>query len=310
LLRKVNWTFTVWAAQAGRMMLTGLYVPLITPFDTAGAVALDALEALVHQVLDAGAAGVVALGTTAEPAALSGPEQRAVVKVTARVCQERSAELLVGANTPEALQALRDQPEVVAALSVVPAFMRPGEAGVLAYFTHLAAASPVPLVVYHIPYRTGQQLSADAVRRLADLPGVVGVKYAVGGIDADTVALLADLPSGFAVLGGGDAFISPLLALGAHGGILASAHVATAEFVRLVDAWHASGVARARALGHRLAALSTALFAEPNPAVVKAVLHAQGRIPTASVRLPLMPARPDTTHAALRHVEGLVTAAP
>lgn len=291
------------------MRLTGLYVPLITPFDTAGAVALDALEALVHQVLDAGATGVVALGTTAEPAALSGPEQRAVVDVAARVCQERSAELLVGANTPEALQALRDRPEVGAALSLVPPFTRPGEAGVLAHFTHLAAASPVPLVVYHIPYRTGQHLSTDALRRLADLPGVVGVKYAVGGIDADTVALLADLPPGFAVLGGDDTFISPLLALGAHGGILASAHVATAEFVQLVDAWRAGNVAQSRTLGHRLAALSTALFAEPNPAVVKSVLNAQGRIPTAAVRLPLLPAGPDTTHAALRHVDGLVGAA-
>ena len=82
------------------MTLTGLYVPLITPFDDAGAVALDALEALAHQVLDAGATGVVALGTTAEPAALSGPEQRAVVDVAARVCGERDArELLVGAAT-------------------------------------------------------------------------------------------------------------------------------------------------------------------------------------------------------------------
>jgi 4-hydroxy-tetrahydrodipicolinate synthase len=287
------------------MKLTGVYVPLITPFDSAGAVALDVLEALVHQVLDAGAAGVVALGTTAEPAALTGPEQRAVVDVAGRVCRERGAQLLVGAGTPEALHALRSRSEVVAALSLVPPFTRPGEAGVLAHFTALAAASPVPLVVYHVPYRTGQHLSADALRRLADLPGVVGVKYAVGGIDADTVALLADLPAGFAVLGGDDAFISPLLALGAHGGILASAHVATAQFVELADAWRTGDVARARALGHRLAVLSTALFAEPNPTVVKAVLHTHGRIPTAAVRLPLLPAHPDTTQTALLHIDAL-----
>jgi 4-hydroxy-tetrahydrodipicolinate synthase len=251
---------------------------------------------------------VVALGTTGEPAALSGQEQRAIVDVAARVCQERSAELLVGANTVQALQALRERPQVVAALSLVPAFTRPGEAGVLDHFTHLAAASPVPLVVYHIPYRTGQYLSADALRRLADLPGVVGVKYAVGGIDADTVAFLADLPPGFAVLGGDDTFISPLLALGAHGAILASAHVATAQYVQLVDTWRTGNLAQARTLGHRLAALSTALFAEPNPAVVKSVLHAHSRIPTPAVRLPLLPAGPDTTHTALRHVDRLVNA--
>jgi 4-hydroxy-tetrahydrodipicolinate synthase len=286
--------------------LTGLYVPLITPFDAAGAVALDALEALTHQILDAGAAGVVALGTTGEPATLSGPEQRAVVDVAARVCRERAAQLLVGAATPQAFEALRDRPEVVAALSVVPPFARPGEAGVLAYFSHLAAVSPVPLVIYHVPYRTGQYLSAEALRRLAALPGVVGVKYAVGGIDEDTVALMADLPAGLAVLGGDDAFISPLLALGAHGAILSSAHVATTQFVELVDAWRDGDVVRARALGHRLAILSSALFAEPNPSVVKAVLHAHGTIPTATVRLPLLPARPDTTQAGLRHADALL----
>ncbi|MER5643699.1 dihydrodipicolinate synthase family protein [Streptosporangium sp. NPDC002524] len=282
------------------MTLTGLYVPLITPFDDAGAVALDALEALAHRIVDDGATGLVALGTTAEPGALSGPERRAVVDLAARVCAERGARLLVGAATPPELDALRDRPEVTAALSLVPPFTRPGEAGVLAHFRRLAAG-PVPLVVYHVPYRTGQCLSADAVRRLAALPGVVGVKYAVGGIDDDTVALMADLPDGFAVLGGDDVFVSPLLALGAHGAVLASAHVATARFAELVEAWRTGDVARARPLGHRLAALSAALFAEPNPAVVKAVLHARGVIPTAAVRPPLLPARPDTTRAALRH---------
>ena len=285
------------------MTLTGLYVPLITPFDARGAVALDALEALAHQVLDAGATGLVALGTTAEPASLDDRERRDVIDVTARVCRDRSAHLVVGAGSPDALRALRDRPEVMAALSLVPPFTRPGEAGVLAHFEHLAAASPVPLVVYHVPYRTGQRLSADALRRLPGLPGVVGVKYAVGGIDADTIALLADPPAGFAVLGGDDAFISPLLALGAHGGILASAHVATAEFVELIEAWRGGDTVRARALGHRLATLSAALFAEPNPTVVKAVLHSQGRIPSASVRLPLLAAGPHATRAALRYVD-------
>jgi 4-hydroxy-tetrahydrodipicolinate synthase len=291
------------------MTLTGLYVPLITPFDAVGAVAVDALEALAHRILDGGATGLVALGTTGEPGALSAAEQRDVVDLAARVCRERGAQLLVGAATPEALAALRDRPEVVAALSVVPPFTRPGEAGVLAHFGRLAAASPVPLVIYHVPYRTGQVLSADALRRLAALPGVAGVKYAVGGIDDDTVALMADPPAGFAVLGGDDAFVSPLLALGAQGAILASAHLATARFAELVDAWRSGDATRARPLGHRLATLSRALFAEPNPTVVKAVLHAHGAIPTAAVRLPLVPAHPDTTRTALRHADALLGAA-
>ncbi|MFR9777065.1 dihydrodipicolinate synthase family protein [Micromonospora sp. MS34] len=284
------------------MTLHGLYVPLITPFDERGGVARDGLAALAHEVLDAGAAGLVALGTTAEPHALGERERRAVLDVVAGVCRERRAALLVGAHTAEALRELGDD-EAMAALCLVPPFLRPGEEAVLAHFARLAEASPVPLVVYHVPYRTGQELSAEALRRLAELPGVAGIKHAVGGIDADTIALLADVPPGFAVLGGDDAYVSPLLALGAHGGILASAHVATADYAALVAAWRAGEVARARPLGHRLATLSRALFAEPNPAVIKAVLHARGRIPTPAVRPPLLPATPAATARALRYAD-------
>ncbi|MFE2750759.1 dihydrodipicolinate synthase family protein [Actinosynnema sp. NPDC059335] len=288
------------------MTLTGLFLPLITPFDRSGAVALDALDALAHQALDDGARGLVALGTTAEPSSLTPDEQRAVLGVVTRVCRERHAPLVVGANTPEALRALAGHPEVVASLTTVPSFVRPGEEGALAHLARLAAGSPVPLVVYDIPYRTGQYLSAGALRRLADVPGVVGLKYAAGGINADTVDLFADLPPGLAVLGGDDAFVSPLLALGAHGGILASAHVATDGFARLIDAWHAGDVTTARALGGRLSTLSAALFAEPNPTVIKAVLHRLGRIPTPDVRLPLLPAGPGSTSAALSAIEPLL----
>ena len=215
------------------MTLTGLYVPLITPFDQRGAVALDVLEVLAHQVLDTGATGLVALGTTGEPATLTPAEQRSVMDVAARVCRERHAPLLAGAHTAEDLRALGAlaggdrRPQRGA--TVHP----PGEAGVLAYFTRLVSGSPVPVVVYDVPHRTGQYLSAGTLRRLAGVPGVAGLKYAPGGINGDTVALLAARPRGLAILGGDDVFISPLLALGADGGILASAHVATAEFARL-----------------------------------------------------------------------------
>ncbi len=280
------------------MTFTGVYVPLITPFDATGAVALGALQDLARGVLTAGAAGLVALGTTGEPAALSEAERRAVVDVVARVCREHDAALVVGANSAEAVAALRDGPRVSAALSLVPPFLRPGEAGVVAYFEAVAAASPVPVIVYHVPYRTGQPLSAATVRRLAAIPGVAGVKLAAGGVDAATVELLADPPAGFAVLAGDDAFVSPLLALGAHGAILASAHLATERFAELVRAWQAGDTVRARAVGHRLTGLALALFAEPNPTVIKGVLHAQGRIPTAAVRLPLLPAGAGSVEAA------------
>ncbi|MFD8983600.1 dihydrodipicolinate synthase family protein [Streptomyces sp. NPDC059564] len=295
-------------AAAGTVTLDGIHVPLVTPFDRAGDIAADALEALAHGVLDAGAAGIVALGTTAETATLEEAERDLVTEVCARVCRERGALLTVGAGasgtraSEASLARLARWPEAGAALVTVPSFVRPAAAGVLAHFARLAEVSPVPLVVYHIPYRTGQPLDAAALRAIGSLAGVAGVKYAAGGIDQETVALLGGLPEGFAVLAGDDAYLSPLLALGASGGILASAHLATERFVELAAAWRAGAVPRARSLGHALARLSATAFAEPNPSVVKGVLHAQGRIPTPDVRLPLLPASPESVAATLKEL--------
>ena len=285
--------------------LRGLFIPLITPFTADGDLAADALERLAHAVLDAGAAGLVALGTTGEPAALSTAERHAVLDICAAVCRDRSAILIAGAgsnDTASTVRALRDLaawPEVSAALTVVPYYTRPTEDGVIAHFTRLAADSPVPVLVYNVPYRTGTYLSGQVLRELARIPGIAGIKHAVGSIDQDTLTLMADLPEGFAVLAGDDAFASPLLALGAAGGILASAQLRTGEFAELIAAWRSGKAARARELGHRLVPLSAALFAEPNPVVIKGVLHAQGKIPSPAVRLPLLPARDDSVQAVL-----------
>jgi 4-hydroxy-tetrahydrodipicolinate synthase len=273
--------------EAFGMELHGIFVPLITPFGLDGDVALDVLERLAHEVLDDGAAGLVALGTTGEPGSLTAAEQEAVVDVAARVARERGVPLIVGAR-PD----LAARPGVTAALSLVPPFVRPGEAGVVAHFE--ALAGDVPLVIYHVPYRTGQELSISAIRRLAAIPGVAGMKYATG-----TVEVIDGLPDGFSLLGGDDPLISPMLAIGAHGGILASAHVATRSFADMAAAWRDGDVSRARRLGGRLAELSRALFAEPNPTVIKGVLSSQGKIPTASVRLPLLPATRESVAAAL-----------
>jgi 4-hydroxy-tetrahydrodipicolinate synthase len=285
--------------------LHGLYVPLITPFTEEGDLAADALVKLAHAVIDDGAAGLVALGTTGESPALTAAERRAVLDICARVCRERGATLIAGAgsnDTASTARALRDLaawPEVAAALTVVPYYTRPSQDGVIAHFARVAADSPVPVLVYNIPYRTGTSLSTETLRELAAIPGIAGVKHAAGGIDQGTVMLMADLPEDFAVLAGDDVFASPLLALGATGGILASALVRTRDNADFVAAWRAGEAARGRELGNRLAALAAALFAEPNPCVIKGVLHAQGKIPSPAVRLPLLPARDDTVHAAL-----------
>ncbi|MFF4648889.1 dihydrodipicolinate synthase family protein [Streptomyces sp. NPDC001380] len=290
--------------------LQGIHLPLVTPFTAGGRVAEDALEGLAHAVLDAGADGIVALGTTAEAATLDAGERAAVVDVCARVCREHGAPLTVGVGGSDtraagrALAGLARRPEATAALVPVPAFTRPSPAGVLAHFSRLAEESPLPLVVHHIPYRTGQDLDASALRALGRIPGVRGVKLATRAVDRDAVDLLGDLPPDFAVLAGDDLYLSPLLALGAAGGILASAHLATGRFVELAAAWRRDDPARARDLGHALARPSAAVFREPNPTVVKGVLHAQGRIPTPDVRLPLLPARRDSVERVLEQLAG------
>jgi len=305
------------AGQAGSMTsaaadsLRGIFVPLITPFDADGRVAAGPLEALAHEVLDAGAAGIVALGTTAESATLDRDEKHAVLDVCAAVCGARGAALIVGAGSSDTaasatvLAALAHWPQITGALVPVPSYTRPGEAGVLAHFTYLAGRSPVPLVIYHIPYRTAQPLGAAVLREIGALPNVAGVKLAVGAVDAVAVDLLGDPPPGFAIMAGDDVFLSPLLALGAAGGILASAHLATGQFAALAAAWRGGDLGTARRLGPALARLSAAAFAEPNPSVIKAALHAQGRIPTPGVRLPLLPAAPASAEALLARVAGL-----
>ena len=288
--------------------LTGLFIPLITPFTASGELAADALERLAHRVLDDGATGIVALGTTAEAATLTDDERSTVLAICSRVCRERAAPLVAGAGTNDtarsaaALAGLAGYPEVRAALVVVPYYVRPGEAGVLEHFRALATGSPVPLIIYNIPYRTGQTLSWRNMAKLAELARIAGVKHAAGSIDQDTIAMMAGRPAGFSVLGGDDPYISPLLALGADGGILASAHVRTSDFARLVSLWRDGQAGEARQLGHRLAPVSQALFAEPNPVVIKSVLHRLGQIPSPAVRLPLLPASPDSADAALRAV--------
>src|SRR5690606_14780232 len=146
----------VWGRLLG-MTITGLYVPLITPFDRVGGVALDSLAALAHTVLDGGATGLVALGTTAEPSTLTEAERRSVLHTITEVCAQRNAPMIVGANSAAELARL-DATPIVAALTLVPPFLRPGEDGVLAHFSALAGASPVPVLAYHVPYRTGQDL--------------------------------------------------------------------------------------------------------------------------------------------------------
>lgn len=254
-----------------------LYVPVITPFDATGAVDLGCLRSLAAGLLRDGADGLVALGTTAEPHALSPAERAAILDVLSSL----GAPLVVCTADPAELTT------ATAALCLVPPFVRAGEDAAVAHFERLAGSLPVPVIVYHVPHRTGQPLSLDALLRIAAIPNVQAFKYAAG-LDDTAVRLLA---SGATVYAGEDVLLAPMLTLGAAGAILASAHVATGAYAALTRG-DLSGA-------QRLALLSAALFAAPNPSVIKAVLHAQGRIPTPDVRAPLLPASGDEALALL-----------
>jgi 4-hydroxy-tetrahydrodipicolinate synthase len=281
---------------------------LITPFAADGSVAVDAVTLLCHEYLDAGATGIVALGTTGEASALSAEEKRAVIDACATVCSERSAQLIVGAGsnntaaTVEAVKGLAGTPALAAALIVVPYYVRPSEAGIVAHFNAVADASPVPVVLYNIALRTGRNLSAAGVIEAARHPNIAGIKQAAAGLDLDTLELLAGAPDHFAVLGGEDPFLFPLVLMGGTGAICASAHVCTERFVAMIECALAGKLDDGRAHAEALLPVVKSLFAEPNPAVFKGVLHAQGRIPTADVRLPLVNASDEAVQATLARV--------
>jgi 4-hydroxy-tetrahydrodipicolinate synthase len=289
-------------------LLQGVYVPLITPFAADGAVATDAIERLCHDYLDAGCAGIVALGTTGETSSLESEEQRAVIDRCAAVCAERGAQLIVGAGTNNtkktiaAVEALRDTPALAAALIVVPYYVRPSEAGIVEHLKAVAGASPVPVVIYNIPARTGRNLGPKGMLELARIPNIAGVKQALPALDAETLEVLAGAPRTFSVLGGEDTWLFPLSLMGGAGTISAAAHVCTARFVSMIECGLAGKVDDGRAHAEALLPVVQACYAEPNPSVFKGVLHAHGRIPTPDVRLPLVNASQSAVDRALSAV--------
>ena len=350
-VRKRKLCFSIVGATIGRMTapIVGLHVPLVTPFDHDGAVDLDALRRLAARVLDDGADGLVALGTTAEAVALRELERAAVVDCCAAVCAERDLPLTVGVGAGDTAVAAREvaraggRDGVSAVMAVVPPYTRPSQAGIAAHFRALADASSLPLLVYDNPPRTGVRLTSETLLRLAAAePRIAGVKLSVPVVDGDVLELLAGAPEGFAVLTGEDALILPMVACGAAGAIAAAAHCATPRFAALTRAAQAAGgagagaagagagggaagagggaaagpgggaaagagaaLAEARAHHAALLPLVRALFAEPNPTVVKGVLARTGELPSAVVRLPHVPASTVAVDAAIEALAAL-----
>ena len=294
---------------ASDLDLRGVWVPLITPFDAQGAVDIGAIERLCHQYSSAGVSGIVALGTTGEASSLDADEKQAVVSAVVRACPAAHTRVIVGTGsnnteaTVRATAALVDTPAVIAALVVVPYYVRPSTAGIVAHFRAVAAASPVPLIVYNIPSRTGRDLGADGLLELAQAPNIAGVKQAVATLDADTLEVLANAPDGFGVLGGEDTLLFPLMCMGAVGTISAAAHLCTERFVAMIECGLAGKIEDGRAHAEALLPVIRAAYADPNPAVFKGVLHAQGRIATPDVRLPLTNSSAEAVRYCLDAVE-------
>ena len=285
--------------------LRGVWLPLITPFDAKGEVDTKAIESLCHEYATAGVSGIVALGTTGEATSLDASEKEAVVDAVLRASTAAGIRVIVGTGTNNtratiaATAALAQKPAVVAALVVVPYYVRPSVDGIVAHLRAVAAASPVPVIVYNIPTRTGRDLGAAGLLELAADPNIAGVKQAVATLDADTLALLANAPEGFSVLGGEDTLLFPLMVMGAVGTISAAAHLCTERFVAMIECGLAGKIEDGRAHAEALLPVVRAAYVHPNPAIFKGVLHAQGRIPTPDVRMPLTNASADAIDAAL-----------
>ncbi len=269
-------------------MFEGIHTAIVTPFEK-GAVAEDALRALIERQIEAGVHGIVPCGSTGESATLSHEEHRRVVEITVEAVAGRVAVIAgTGSNsTEEAVALTRHAKEAGAdgALLLSPYYNKPTQEGIYQHYAKVAADTAFPLVVYNIPGRTASNITPATLGRLAALDHVVGVKEACGDLDqiAHVVAACGDE---FAVLSGDDALTLPLMAVGGHGCITTSGNVVPEDMLDLYEAMKATDLAAAQSIHFRLLPLFDALFCETNPIPLKEALHLMG-LCGPEIRLPL-----------------------
>jgi len=254
---------------------SGLWIPLVTPFRD-GAVDHAALAALTRRLAADGVTGFVACGSTGEAAALDEAEQLAVLDTVAEAAGGLPLVMgLSGYHLGKTVARVRQLAERPLAGLLVPAphYIRPSQAGLLEWFRTIADASAAPVLVYDIPYRTGATIERETLLSLAAHPRIRGIKDC-GGDAGKTRALIAD--GRLQVLAGEDGQILATVAEGGVGAIAASAHLQTARFVQVLRLLREGRIAEARAQWQPLQPLIEALFAEPNPGPVKALLAHQG----------------------------------
>lgn len=271
-------------------MFRGTYTALVTPFRD-GEIDDASLRTLVREQIAAGVDGIVPCGSTGESATLSHEEHERVIKVSIEEAAGR-VKVVAGTgsnNTREACRLTRAAADAGAdgALLISPYYNKPTQAGHVEHYRAVAEASPLPLILYNIPGRTGMNMQPETIARLAEVETIVGIKEASGSVD-QWLRILDLCGKDFLLLAGDDGATLPIMALGGHGVISVISNVVPERMKAMVDAAAGNDFAAASAVQAELYPLLRALFLEVNPIPVKAALAMMGRI-SPEVRLPLTP---------------------
>ncbi|MFZ5482786.1 MAG: 4-hydroxy-tetrahydrodipicolinate synthase [Pseudomonadota bacterium] len=282
-------------------MLTGSLVALVTPMLPDGGLDLPRLRTLVDWHVAQGTDALVIVGTTGESPTVTPEEHCLLIRTAVEQAAGRIPVVAgTGANsTAEAIELTRcaKAAGAVAGLSVAPYYNKPTQEGLYRHFKAIAEAVELPLILYNVPGRTASDIGNDTVLRLAQVPGVVGIKDATGNLERGS-DLLKRAPKDFAIYSGDDASALALMLLGGHGVISVTSNVAPALMHEMCVAAQAGDLARARALNFRLLGLHQKLFVEANPIPVKWCVAEMGLIEP-GIRLPLTPLS-ESHHATLR----------
>ncbi len=272
----------------------GMGVALITPFKTDGSIDWDALVKLVEYQIAGGIDFLCIMGTTAETVTLTAEEKRQLKKMLVERVAGR-VPLLMGCggnNTAAVVQELKesDWTGIDGVLSVCPMYNKPSQEGLYQHFATIAKASPLPVVLYNVPGRTGVNMTAETTVRLAkEFDNIVAIKEASGNF-TQIDDIIKNKPDHFDVISGDDGITFPLITLGAVGVISVIGNAMPAEFSRMVRLALRGEYESARRIHYKFTELFKLLFVDGNPAGVKAMLHAMGMIEN-QLRLPLVPTR-------------------
>lgn len=289
---------------ARQMNLRGMGVALITPFRSDKSVDFPALAKLVEYIIQNKADYIVVLGTTAETATLTEEEREQVKSfVVERVNRRVPLVLGVGGNNTMALVNYLKEgnfSDFNAILSVVPYYNKPSQEGIYQHYKAIAEASPLPIILYNVPGRTGVNMTAETTLRLArNFENIIGVKEASGNI-TQMDDIIKNKPEDFMVISGDDGITFPLITLGAVGVISVIGNAFPREFSKMVRLALEGDFANALLIHHRFTELFSLLFVDGNPAGVKCLLNAKGMIEN-ELRLPLVPTK-ITTYEKIREV--------